>query len=259
MEELEFTSADLVDGKLLIPDARIVDFSVEDEEGKLIIPSRFYSAETGATTVDFTGWEVRGSWHIRKIPVAPGIDAAPGVSLDEYLVRLYLLRGDGKYLPYVGSRPSFPIVREKKAPLLGTRFVASGKEQLVSGEIIPAVIPAFGEARQYVGVSEISAGAEGILYHFQVYRETMIIFEQTQDSLNYPADYAHHGNLFHFPENLPARLPEEEPKLAYRWRVRASYKIADAAGELYWSGWSHSFPFEVNLPPGAPFDLSVFA
>jgi len=26
---------------------------------------------------------------------------------------------------------------------------------------------------------------------------------------------------------------------------------------LYWSGWSKTFPFTVNTPPGMPFDLYV--
>lgn len=258
-EDITFTSADLTDGKLVIPNTGIVEFSVENNNGELVAPSRLYSESSGSTEIDLSGWDIQDVWHIRKIPVEPGKDAEPGVSLEEYMLKMYLLKGDGKYLPYAGIRPSFPIVQEKKAPILGTRFFASGTEQLVAGETVSAVIPAFGEMRQYIGTSEISAGSEGILYQFQVYRDHLMIFDQIQDSLSYPANYSFHGNVFYFPENVPARHSPETPKYTYYWRVRASYKLTDASGNFYWSGWSHTFPFTVNLPPGTPFDLSVSA
>ncbi len=258
-EDMPFTAADLADGRLVLPDTRIVEFSIEDDSGTLVMPSRTYIESAGATEVDLAGWDVNGTWHVRAIPVYRGEDAQPGVSAAEYMVNMYLLKCDGRYLPYVGRRESFPVARVSSAPILGTSFFASGAEQLVSGTVVPVKIPAYGEYRQYVGTTEIAPGAEGVLYHFQVYRESEMIFDRTQDSLNFAASEKNHGNIFYFSPNLTARASDVESKYRYFWRVRASYKISDADGAMYWSGWSGTFPFTVNIPPGAPYNLSVSA
>ena len=258
-EDVAFTAEDLVEGKLQLPDTRIVEFSVENGAGELVIPSRSYNEQTGTTEVDFTNWTVEGTWYIRVIPVEKGLDAEPGISLEEYMVRMYLLKSDGRYFPYVGTRPAFPISQTRNAPLLGNSFFASGVEQLVAGVITPVIIPAFGDYRQYVGTAEISAGTEGVLYQFQVYRDDLVIFDQIQDSLNFSASDTNHGNIFYFSPNLISRPSENEQKYNYFWRVRASYKLTDSSGNLYWSSWSYSFPFTVNIPPGIPDNLSVFS
>lgn len=258
-EDFAFTADDLVEGKLLLPDTRIVEFSVENNAGELVIPSRAYNELTGSTEVDFTGWQIEGNWYIRVIPVEKGIDAEPGISLDEYMVRMYLLKSDGRYFPYVGTRPAFPISQTRNAPLLGNSFFASGVEQLVAGIVTPVIIPAFGDYRQYVGTAEISSGTEGVLYQFQIYREDLILFDQIQDSLNFPTSGENRGNIFYISPNLIARNSESDPKYTYFWRVRASYKITDSEGNPYWSNWSYTFPFTVNIPPGVPENLSVFS
>ena len=258
-EDFAFTAEDLVEGKLQLPNTRIVEFSVENNTGELVIPSRAYNELTGSTEVDFTGWQIEGAWHIRVIPVEKGFDAEPGISIEEYIVRMYLLKNDGRYFPYAGERPAFPISQTRNAPLLGNSFFASGTEQFVSGVVTPAIIPAFGDYRQYVGTTEISAGTEGVLYQFQVYREDLIVFDQIQDSLNFPASGTNHGNIFYISPNLIARNSESEPKYTYFWRVRASYKITDSSEKLYWSNWSNTFPFTINIPPGIPYNLSVFS
>jgi len=258
-EDFSFTSVDLVDGKLAIPDTRIVEFSIENENGELVLLPRLYSDYENKTIVDFSMIDVQGTWHIRKIPVEKGEDAEPGIPLDEYLVQLYLLRDNGKYLPHVGDAPAFPLEQEKNAPLLSKKFYASGTDQFVSEEVVQAIIPCKGEMRQYVGTAEIYSGVEGILYQFQVFRGDTVLYDVTQDSLVYPENYMHHGNDFYFPELLPARPSEGEEKYTYYWRVRASYKIKNPDGELYWSGWSKQFPFIVNTPPPVPYELSVSA
>lgn len=258
-EDIAFTSLDLVDGVLSIPNTKIMEFSIENNLGELVIPSRSYSDYTKATTIDFTNWDIQGVWHLRKIPVEKGKDAEPGVSLDEYLVQMYLLKANGLYLPHSGEAPAFPVVQEKKAPLLSKRFYASGTEQLVSEEVIKAIIPCSGSMRQYVGTAEISSGIEGMLYQFQVYRGDTVLYDVTQDSLVYPQNYIHHGNEFYFPELLPAKADIESIRYTYYWRVRASYKLRSPQNELYWSGWSKQFPFTVNTPPPVPYELSVSA
>lgn len=257
-EDIAFTSSDLTENTLSLPDTRIVDFSIENNLGELVLPPRTYSDYTGTTTINFTNWDIQGTWHIRKVPVERGKDAEQGIALDEYLVQMYLLKSNGLYMPHTGDEQVFPIVQERKAPVLGKRFHASGKDQLISNEIVRAVIPCSGMMRQYVGTTEISSGVEGILYHFQVYRGDAVIYDVTQDSLVYPASYIHHGNDFYFPELLPAKPSQEAEKYVYYWRVRASYKLMNPAGELYWSQWSRQFPFVVNTPPPAPYELSVF-
>lgn len=254
--DIPFVSSDLVDGKYTLQDTRIIDFIVEDNEGNLVSPTRSYLSN-GSTEVDFNGWDIVGTWYFRLVPVEAGADAEPGLELDEFMFRMYLLRGNGRYLPYQGKRPSFPVNQEKKAPILGNQFYASGKEQLISGEVVPVIIPAFGEMRQYVGTSIITAGSEGVLYQFQVYRDNTIVFDVNQDSSNYPPTSVNKGNVFYFPQNLPSRYDKTSPRYSYFWRVRASYKIEDPNGDLYWSSWSYSFPFTVNIPPGTPFDLSI--
>ena len=257
--DIPFTSSDLIDNKLTIPNTRIVDFSVENDAGELVLPSKSYSISSGSTTIDFSSFDINGTWHVRQIPVAPGQDAEEGVSIEEYLVKLYLIGTNVNYVPYTGTVPSLPMEKEKKAPILGNIFKASGKDQFVSGEIIKVNIPAFGEKRQWVMTSPISSGAEGILYQFQIYKNDLIIFDSIQDSILYPASDLYRGNAFYFPENLPDREEQNMPKTTYYWRVRASYKLKDENNNYYWSGWSSQFPFTINTPPTPPFDLSVSA
>ena len=258
-EDFAFTKDDLVNKKLVLPDTRIVDFSVENNEGELVIPSRSYSEQTGTTEIDFSDWEIEGTWYIRRIPIEKGIDAEPGITLEEYIVRMYLLRNDGKYLPYVGDRPAFKISQTRKTPLLGNCFFASGFEQLISGNVVKVIIPAFGENRQYIGIAEIDSDYEDIFYQFQVYRENLIIFDKIQDSSNLISSEKNRGNIFYFSPNLESLSSVNGEKYTYFWRVRASYKLTDSMGELYWSNWSYSFPFNVNIPPGIPQNLSVFS
>ena len=256
VDDFSFTKQDLVDGILIVPDTRIVEFSIEDNNGDLVVPSRYYQEYSGETQVDFSGWNIEGTWWVRKISVIPGKDAEPGIELNEYMVNMYLLKSDGKYIIDIGEKPSFPIEQTKTAPVLGSQFYAAEKSQLVSGEIIPAILPAFGEMRQYVWTSAISSGEEGLLYQFQVFRNDLIVFDYIQDSLTFAQNSRFRGNAFYFPENLPSET-EGKVKYNYYWRVRASYKLKDESGNLYWSGWSKTFPFTVNTPPGAPFDLYV--
>ena len=256
IEDFSFTKNDLVDGILTVPKARIVEFSIEDNNGELVIPSRSYYEPKEETYVDFSDWNIEGTWWIRKISVIPGKDAEPGIELNEYMVNMYLLKSDGKYIIDIGEKFSFPIEQTKTAPILGSQFYAAETSQLVLGEIIPAILPAFGEMRQFVWTSLISSGVEGLLYQFQVYRNDMIVYDIIQDSLAFAQNSRFKGNAFYFPENLPAQN-ENKIKINYYWRVRASYKLKDESGNLYWSAWSKTFPFTVNTPPSTPFDLYV--
>lgn len=84
MEDYPFTNSDLTDGKLIVSEAVVGGFSIEDNEGKLIMPSQ--KRITGGVEVELSAFTVSGSWRVRFFRGKPGENTTGGISSQDAMI-----------------------------------------------------------------------------------------------------------------------------------------------------------------------------
>lgn len=225
--DTSFTREDLVDGCYVVPGTRIVEFVVEDGEGRLVLPSMRYDGAD--TTIDLSGFAVEGTWHLRRVAVdSPEPDAE--------LLRLFMERAPAR--PFSATWSG-----------LEQHYYASGQEQYSGGQVRQVLIPATGAGRQTFRAEVRGYGAaayEPTYYNFQIYSANTVL-----------ADIYAENSTLALPENLPYAAGVARPQ--YAWRVRHTDRTPSQQGgtEYLWSEFTPLMPFVVNVPPTAPTELAV--
>jgi len=242
-----FTESDLDDqSRLIVRDMGLADFSIADNAGRLVLPSRMWDNVINASVVDFSGWAVTGIWSVLTFLPVDGSEL-----VDENELRESLLANGGIWRSR--SVVSTHKAGESIIPL-PFGFHASGFPQLKDGLPVTVIVPATGEGRQTIGVSRLPDKDNGVVYQFQLSGGGTMLYDVLQDSLErHPSG---HGEVFTVPELLPA-FGKSGQRITYGWRTRASWKYLDNEYNTAWSSWSREFSFVVNVPPSAPTDLIV--
>lgn len=227
--DIAFTAADLVDGGLVVPDTRIVELAVEDDQGRLVLPSMRYDGS--ATHIDLTGFEVSGIWHLRKVAVS-------SPEPEKELLRLFMLR-----------TPSTPFSSVWSG--IEQHYYASGLEQYDGNEMRTVTIPAYGVGRQHFRAAVRGYGEmeyEPVFYHFQIYGGNDVLY-----------DVYTGASTLALSENLAYLEGDERPR--YSWRVRTTDGTPDPEGDrgYRWRGFTPLMHFRVNVPPSPPTELAVRA
>jgi len=182
-------------------------------------------------------------------------------SLGEGSLRLYF---DENTKPGTGYEYNILIGYSDAEEEPGTYYYASGTSQYnpITEEVNNALIPAYGDWRQYFMMSEQEDTlGNGILYQFQVATDYNFVFKvydivQESNIITGNPSYQHgdlinKGNIFFIPEN--SNLPRRSQ---YYWRVRYSNKRI--VGEtMVWFDWSKKFPFFVNKIPMIPTEVAI--
>lgn len=89
MEDISFTQSNLTNNKLILQNAVVGGFAVEDNTGQLVIPPQKRTGEL--LEVDFTGFTIQGTWKIRFFQGEPGVNTTGGISSNEAILYALLL------------------------------------------------------------------------------------------------------------------------------------------------------------------------
>ena len=84
MNDFSFTSSDLINGKLTIQGAIVGGFAIEDGSGNLVMPSQ--KSITNGVEVDFSRFNVQGTWRVRFFRGDPGRNTTGGISPSEAMI-----------------------------------------------------------------------------------------------------------------------------------------------------------------------------
>lgn len=84
MQDITFTNSDLNDNKLFIQGVVVGGFAVEDNASQLIIPPQKRSGN--GVEIDFSEFNVSGSWRIRFFRGDPGTNTSGGISSSEAMM-----------------------------------------------------------------------------------------------------------------------------------------------------------------------------
>ena len=253
--EIKFTSEEILEGAefgawnppiMEIPNFNSSEIRVVDENGNLLFPI-INSFESGVR-IDFTDWEISGTWTIFQTEVVPGKDASPPIELEDFFSLQFLANSKSRF---ISQKISYPISTPNYSDLtmLGDNFYASGTPQIQNGIQVEAIIPAFGEKKQWVGTDPSPSGEA--IFQFQVVEGSNTLWDVLQDS-----NQISNPEKFFFPENLLA-YTENNVRRIYHWRVKVTFKVMDANSSYIWTEWSQWFQFKVNVPPEAPRELKV--
>lgn len=84
MEDVKFTSADLTNGKLVLQGVQVGSFSIEDENGWLVLaPQR---RTNSGVEIDLSSFDIEGEWMIRHLKGHDGLNTTGGIDSYEALL-----------------------------------------------------------------------------------------------------------------------------------------------------------------------------
>lgn len=84
MNDYTFSASDLVEEKLVILGAVVGGFAIEDSSGQLVLAAQKRTPD--GVEVDFSRFNVSGSWRIRFFRGDPGTNTSGGIGSSEAMM-----------------------------------------------------------------------------------------------------------------------------------------------------------------------------
>lgn len=84
MNDISFSKKDLIEGKLVVQNAVVGGFAIEDSFGQLVLVPQLRTFD--GVEVDLSGFEIVGNWKVRFFRGEPGKNTTGGITSLEAII-----------------------------------------------------------------------------------------------------------------------------------------------------------------------------